>query len=262
MSIMDLESRRTTSLLPPERAGRNLTFSADGKSLYFIESGNLLQRYTLSDGTSKKILSRLNGPFAVSPDGENIAFVRHEAPRIDADLMIANSDGREVRKLTTLKAQGYRLWFPSKETIILETVPTGLHEWGHGVLSSITVDTGERRELLSEDQAMRFIWPSSKAGLFELRISGAEYGVALGQIWRRETPKAERHQVTDDRLGFVDLIGVSAVGSIIAVKRPMLSDLSFEGFVGTISSWMHPGWRTQPPRHITGYELVVLHIKP
>jgi hypothetical protein len=258
MAIMDLESRRSTVLLPPDRAGRNLTFSPDGKALYFIGAGNVLQRYTLTDGTTRKALSGLSGPFAISPDGKKIAFVA------DTGLMIANSDGREERKLTTFQAKNCRLWFPSIETVVLETVGVGLDQQGHNRLSTFAVATGERRELLSGGQTMRFIWPPGKAGLFELRVSGGiEYRTALGQVWRRPTVDAEWSQVTDDRLGFIDLIGVSADGSTIALKRPILSDTSFDGFFGTITSWIKTSGRMPlSPRSIQGYELVLVKIRP
>jgi dipeptidyl aminopeptidase/acylaminoacyl peptidase len=262
LSIMDLESRRTVGLLPSGRAGRNLTFSPDGKSLYFIGPENALQRYTFSDGAAKKILAGLDGPFAISPDGRNVAFVRREKERSDADLMIANSNGREERKLTTFPAAKCRLWFPAAEMAVIETVGVGLSQQFRNRLAAIAVDTGERKNLLSQDGMMRMIWPPGKAGLFALRVSGGtEYRTYLGQVWRRQTLDAPWRQLTQDAIGFQDLIGVSADGSTIAVKRPMLSDISFEGFMGTITSWMQTRGRMAiSPRNIRGFELVILHV--
>ena len=115
----------------------------------------------------------------------------------------------------------------------------------------------------TESRMIRIVWPAGKAGVFGLRwFGGWEYRTVLGQICRRESPANPWHQVTQDDLGFSDLLGVSGDGTVIAVKRPILSSLSFEGIVRSVGSWfVTTGRAAVSPRIVTGYELVVLRVK-
>jgi hypothetical protein len=260
LSIMELDSRRTVALPTPGPVSRNLTFAPDGKSLYFIAPDNTLQQYTFTDGITKKILAALDGPFAISPDGKLI-FLRHETQHADLDLVIAGADGRNARKVTTLPEASYRLFFPVAETVVVEEIGTGLSRQLRNRLSTIALNTGSRTEVPSQDGTMRMLWPSGKAGAFSLVMSlHNTREIFLGQIWHRKTADAPWKQLTQDSIGFQDLIGASA-DATIAVKRPMLSDISFDDFVGALGSWVLPG-PVRSARHIAGYELVVLHINP
>src|SRR5437867_343862 len=83
VSIIDAASKKSHVILPAGRVERGLMYAPDGKSLYFIGRENpkqptSLHRYTFENGALKKVLNGVDGPFAVSPDGQRMVLVQQD----------------------------------------------------------------------------------------------------------------------------------------------------------------------------------------
>ncbi len=79
---------------------RGLTFSPDGKSLYYSQmekstSKHALFRKPIQGGEAKRLMSGVDSAVTFSPDGKRIAFVRDLKETGESWLILASADGGE-----------------------------------------------------------------------------------------------------------------------------------------------------------------------
>ncbi|MDQ4120952.1 MAG: winged helix-turn-helix domain-containing protein [Acidobacteriota bacterium] len=104
-----LENAENVQIVPPsDNHYYGLNFSRDGNSIFFArkpfdnKERLTLFRLSISAGMEEKILETTEGWFSLSPDDQQISFVRCE--RTDADfcsLFVADADGKNERKILT-----------------------------------------------------------------------------------------------------------------------------------------------------------------
>lgn len=83
-------------------------FSADGGYVYYtrVDDENpqgALYRVPVLGGTPKKILSNVVQPVSLSPDGKQIAFGRYHLRGAEDELLVADADGTNERRVLTVK---------------------------------------------------------------------------------------------------------------------------------------------------------------
>ena len=100
--VRQLASNTNVELLTADRIA-GLGFDKSGESLLFVKGDpSALYRVSLIGGVPTKLIDGLEGKFAVSPDGSQIAFIREVVNRDgqrEFSLHVANSDGRNERTL-------------------------------------------------------------------------------------------------------------------------------------------------------------------
>ncbi|HET9711028.1 MAG TPA: winged helix-turn-helix domain-containing protein, partial [Pyrinomonadaceae bacterium] len=100
--VRQLASNTNVELLTADRIA-GLGFDKSGESLLFVKGDpSALYRVSLIGGIPTKLIDGLEGKFAVSPDGSQIAFIREVVNRDgqrEFSLHVANSDGRNERTL-------------------------------------------------------------------------------------------------------------------------------------------------------------------
>jgi DNA-binding winged helix-turn-helix (wHTH) protein len=100
--VRQLTSNTNVELLTADRIA-GLAFDKSGESLLFVKGDpSALYRVPLIGGVPTKLIEGLEGKFAVSPDGSEIAFIREVVNRDgqrEFSLHVANSDGRNERTL-------------------------------------------------------------------------------------------------------------------------------------------------------------------
>jgi serine/threonine protein kinase len=190
--------------MPPNIEGYNgLQFSPDGKQLYFLTyhrdspNGTICRVPTLG-GTPQDIARDVFSPFALSPDGKQLAFVRARS------LVIVGADGQSERELIKLTSGteyfttwGSQLsWSPDGSRIV---VCGGSNEPGHydAELFEISVSDGERRTLPTPDWNIieDATWLADGTSLL---VTAQEKEGDPFQIWRVAYPNGETSRVTQD----------------------------------------------------------------
>src|SRR5262245_22453866 len=183
------------------------TFSPDGKFLYYNsrERNNtiaMLHRVALEGGVPTQLIADVDGPITFSPDGEQLAFVRGSSSGERA-LMIANTDGREERKLAS--RIGYQAfffngpaWSPDGKSI---AVGAAYDDDGNGrYLNVVSVDVadGSLRPLSTERWKAigRIAWLQDGRGLL---FTATEFAAgSTSQLWFLSLPGGQAERITAD----------------------------------------------------------------
>lgn len=91
-----------------------VTFARDGDFVYYVTSERNTQFGTLYQipvlgGAPRQVLRDIDSAAAVSPDGQQLAFVRNFPNRNESALVVARADGTQERQLTVFQ-QPHFIW--------------------------------------------------------------------------------------------------------------------------------------------------------
>lgn len=210
-------------VIPPENANYlGVTFSRDNNHLYVTraEQNNpgILYRVPLETGTQTlRGKEGVESPVAVSPEGEQIAFVRLDQKKSEYYVVVADFDGANERILATRRRPAtlstYGLsWSPDGSTIVC---PAG--HWDNGFhmgLIGLDVKTGEERKIGSTDwySVYQVAWEDMNG----LIICARERATSPFQLWRVTFPDGLSQPITND---LDEYKGVSVAGKhIVSVQ--------------------------------------------
>ncbi|HEX4770540.1 MAG TPA: protein kinase [Bryobacteraceae bacterium] len=110
--LTDLATSNEVRQIASEPGGHSgLTFSPDGRYLYYLRtlaSEENLYRLDMN-GTNQpvKVLDQIRGDIALSPDGQELAFVRSDGSRLETVLAVAHADGRNPYTIATCRRPQY-----------------------------------------------------------------------------------------------------------------------------------------------------------
>jgi len=270
LRVLDIESRKTRTLLPPGQANSKLAFSPDGESLYFLQPDsaepgiNVLHRYWIASGKSKKVLSRVASAVAFSPDGESMVYLHQVRPGF-LELWVASPDGDGERKLMAANFLSNRVWFPERDRAATDGVGRMATDSGPGhMLLTASPQTGEAKSVPLGIDCVSMLWPNSKMGLLAIQRKSNLNGLPYGQIWRRGSADSDWNQMTRDPVGFSELVGVTSDGATLAAMRPVFAGTFFDGMVAAFGSLFpsNSPFKYVQAQHIERFELVLLHLRP
>jgi len=254
--VRQLATGSTAQVLPPGSANYNdgdVTFSHDGNYLYCVVQlqGNrkgVLEKVPSLGGEPQQILSDIDSPISFSPDGNQFVFVRNSGQAATSSLMLANTDGSNIRALTTVhnpatfSTEG-PAWSPDGKRIAIGFLAAGL--LGHAMLETVNVADGKATPLGDSqwNQLRQIAWlPDDSAIVF----AGSKQGESSlnSQIWRISYPAAQERRITNDLNYYVDS-SVTADGTgLVTIQAAFRSSL-----------WLMPGkiskWAKASPREIT-----------
>jgi serine/threonine protein kinase len=203
-----LASGSRVQIVPTTQANRMQpsAFTPDGSYVYYIfedeqnPQGTLYQVPVLG-GPSRKILSEIQTTISLSPDGKQFSFGRvHFGAAVEYELLLANSDGTNVRRLLSVKEpEGFGAdiasWSPDGKLL---AVAYGNREGGeHMTIATISIADGTVKPLTSQRwlSIIRIVWFPDGSGL---AFTAIENSGEPQQIWQMTYPGGEARRITND----------------------------------------------------------------
>ena len=195
-----------TQLLAPEPISyAGLTFSPDGASLYYTASSkdNLLYsdlyRIPVQGGQATRLVEDIDTAVSFSPDGKRFAFVRGVPDKRENDLVVANSDGSDVRVIARRAGQVYAgsliapAWSPDGNTILF----TNYQGTNRRFLMAVAPDGSGLREFYkAHDDLGRPQWLADGSSVL-VPVREGNLG-ERGQVWKVNFPAAKAERLTND----------------------------------------------------------------
>ncbi len=238
-----LRQTATTSnvqIIPPaETMYLRPTFSPDGTQIYFVvyESSfvegatkiGVLYRIPSLGGTPNKILDDIDSHIAISPDGKKISFIRNFPAEKECALMVANTDGSEIRKLTRRKfPENFSMpdgpsWSPDGKTIACAIFNKAAEESYFRVAG---YDVKTSAETIINDQKWHWMgqisWLEDGSGLIVNAWDLSSKAIS-DQIWFVPNSKGEARKITKDINNYHGLSLASNATSLVTVQSTRLS---------------------------------------
>lgn len=231
--LRQTEQSNPLQIIPPEeRALIGTTFSPDGQFIYYTafnqyDTNGALYRVPTLGGVQTKLLTRINSPVTVSPDGKQLAFVRLGVEAGETQLIIAAFDGSGERILLTHKGREFiaasgASWSPDGRTIACGLMSSATPSSDLFCrLVGVDVQSGVER-LLSEqkwDACGRMAWTGDGQGLVVIGTKqGESDSVRRDQVWYVTYPAGEVHRITTDlSRHFWNSLGVTSDSNALLV---------------------------------------------
>ena len=227
-----------TQIVSPEANWRitGLTFAPSGDYLYFTKEdlsrpgiGSLL-RVPVLGGTPVQLIIDVDSAPTFSPNGKQLAFMRHSpAERVD-QIMIADADGRNARVLVNRPRpgvlQGDPAWSPDGKVIVEQVI--GAPQANDVNLGAYDASTGKERIVRQLSGITdHFKWVPDGAGLLAIMFS-RETGYN-NQIVYLPYPDGPLRRVTNDLNNYRQnaLSTTADAKSLVSVQDTFTSDLAY-----------------------------------
>ena len=226
-------------------------FSHDGSYVFYGQrdeqnpTGALFQVAVLG-GPSKKLLTHINSPAGLAPDGKQIAFARYR-PGVASEqhqVWLVQADGTNERRLWTCSEPKHLglngvSWSPDGKLL---TVDYGSDEGGqHTTIGAIAVADGTFKEIKTPrwSRVGRIAWFADGSGM---AVAALEPGANNWQFWRVSYPGGEAHRITNDlhSYGFHSLTLTADSRTLVALQVE-----------GTAAVWIAPEGDARRARAIT-----------
>jgi DNA-binding winged helix-turn-helix (wHTH) protein/Tol biopolymer transport system component len=230
--VRQLASNTSVELLTADRIA-GLGFDKSGESLLFVKGDpSALYRVSLIGGVQTKLIDGLEGKFAVSSDGSQIAFIREVVNRDgqrEFSLHVANSDGRNERTLLVRAHPGkldVPIWAADGQSIICAHGNSAAGSQDVSLIA-VNVNTGEQKGLSSSRFFIikKMDWLPDRSGL----IISARKNVGFdNQLFRLSYPAMEVTQITEGLTSYSD-ISVAANADVAAASQSVLESYIWIG---------------------------------
>jgi len=215
---------------PAEGGFLGTTISPDSEFVYYVwgdhyvwadkdSPRDVLYQVPVLGGTPRKVLTGVNSPITLSPDGRRFAFVRNLEDQSGSSLMVANSDGSGERTLLTRKGDDFFYsdgpsWSPDGKVIACAagTLKGGLSTTVLGV----PLEGGAEKSLTSQKWLIRLcrvVWLGDGTGLI---LTADTQGTSGTQLWFISYPEGRARRITNDLNGYGTFsLGLTADNSTI-----------------------------------------------
>jgi len=219
------------------------TFSRDGNFIYYVMWNKVtfiptLYKIPTLGGRSTKILANVGpivgGSVTISPDGKEIAFMRQFSSQGEEALMVAHTDGSEVRKLGSRKEPEFYAggelvgpsWSPDGQWLACAAGSVA-GSWRMGVLL-VSVQDGRQEWLLKPKMRFhvsRVEWTPDGGGLV-VNASDTTSQTRF-QLWHLSYPEGKLRRITNDLNSYDNAsLGLTADGNtLVSVKVERTSNI-------------------------------------
>jgi serine/threonine protein kinase/Tol biopolymer transport system component len=222
--LRQVDTGSEIQILPPDKVDyTSLSFARNGAFIYYIRreqnAGHLYQATKLG-GSSRRLLSNVDSPITLSPDGQQIAFVRRNSSAGEYVLMIAQADGSGERRLAVRKHPDiFRLngpsWSPNGKMIACGV--EGLTGTALQTVIGVRVADGAEEALTAHrwENVGQVAWLADGSGLL---VAATEAQGSLPQVWSLAWPSGETRRITRDLSAYANL-SLSADGATLATVQ-------------------------------------------
>ena len=211
---------------PAEIDYHALVFAPENDKLYFsirdeANPNSTLFRMRVFGGVPEKILDGL-GYFALSPDGRQLAFVRHKSEEKKDFLIVCDlSGGAEREILSPFPIISTSISFsPNGQTLAFAV-------WSDEINQNIftaQIATGEVKQITGQnfDQIDKTVWTADGDGIL-LTARGTHIRSAIPQfrVWNVTVESGETHQITTDLSSYSDALSLSKDALLTIEHRQM-----------------------------------------
>ena len=235
-----------------------ITFSPDGNYIYYTVSSKENQLYSTlykvpaQGGQAAPIVEDIDTAVSFSPDGKKFAFVRGVPDKRENDLVIANSDGSDVKVVAKRPGLVYAAsliapaWSPDGKTILF----TNYNAANRRFLIAVSPDgSGLREFYVTRSDLGRPLWsPDGNSVLVPVREENLG---ERGQIWTVDFPSARAKRLTNDQRDYNMLWFDLDEGakSLAAVETTITGDL-----------WILPDGDSSKERQLTTSGALIVYV--
>lgn len=239
------------NIVPPSSAEIwGLTFSRDSNDVYYVarepNSPGALYRIPALGGTAHKLITSVDSPVTLSPDGQRFAFVRGDFPaHEESALVMANADGSGEQVLAKRKLPDFFYpiyftgpsWSPDGELIACATRHYQDNRYFKNVIA-VRVKDGTEQVLTERDWFFisRVEWMPDGRGLLMI---AQDQGASPRQIWYLSYPQGDARRITNDLNEYRTLSVTTDMTKLLSVR-----------ITGTSSIWAAPGGDTTRARQV------------
>jgi Tol biopolymer transport system component/DNA-binding winged helix-turn-helix (wHTH) protein len=224
-------------VVPPQDGAylSTISFSPDSNQVYFghnsKENAAVFDLYSVPilGGPVQRVLSDIDGA-SVSPDGAQIAFVRHDPVNARTMLMIAKADGSEVRELAGRDSKAGFMgdmpaWSPNGQFVAV----VAIHDGNEAVREIVVLPVagGEARHLLSRRTFGQLTWLKDQGLLVAAFDFSAGFapGSDRAQLYYQPFPSGDAVRFSNDMNHYTQ-VGISAARDrVVSVKQDMSNNV-------------------------------------
>ncbi len=231
IQIMELATLSPLRIVPPSGSGyTGLVFSTDSTYLYYLETkaqGGTLYRVSKLGGSQRKILEEVNTPVGFSPDGGQIAFVRHNTVDDTPELTVASADGSSLRiiaKRTRADADTFvadprgsgPVWGPDGKTVVCATLNVSRNPQEMN-LEIINLATGQSQRLNSQPwfEISSIGWLKDGSALI---VSAKNTSTASSQLIWISYPQGIIRKITNDPNNYIGVTSTNNSNQILSLS--------------------------------------------
>ena len=233
-------------IAPIEGEFAGVTFTPDSNYIYYVQKKNdvgTLFKMSFQGGNAQKVISGVDSHPSISPNGQQLAFIRLQKTSGEYFLIVANSDGNGERQLARrsqgefFSLFGATAWSPEGKTI---ACASGSVSGGyHMNLVEVQIKDGTEKPIPSQNwfQITRVTWRRDGRGLF---LTGPDQSVSPFQIWYVSYPEGKVRRITNDPIDYNSLALTADSHTLVTLQVDRLTSI-----------WMMKGLETQQARQIT-----------
>jgi eukaryotic-like serine/threonine-protein kinase len=207
---------------PSEISYGGLVFSRDGNYVYYSvrakNASSAIYQVPVLGGNARKLLENVNGAIAISPKGDEIAFVRGK------DLMIAAIDDGAERLVATSSNEvewTVLAWSPDGKTIVTNDISED-----ESTLRLVEIETegGTKKPVASPAWLgiTGINWLPDGSGLV---LTGRDLENQLSQIWMLTYPEGKLRKISNDLNTYKGLSLTADGKSLVSLQQEMLSNI-------------------------------------
>lgn len=207
-------------------------FSPDSEQIYYSVNENLepnkpavstLYKVPVLGGASREILHNIDSPAAISPDKNNLAFIRRDRESKETSLVLTDIEGKNERSLAVRKPEnGFTnsgvSWSPDGKFLSATAFQRENNQPSVQV-AVVNAETGVQRTLSHENwiSAGQTVWLKDGSGILAVAYGAKSPGLN-DELWIVSYPDGKARFVTNGINGDYGISLNAESNSLVAVK--------------------------------------------